>query len=208
MRPEQPEAFLRGCAWAGVEGVPYPRADPADASRLPMDTWAAASLPASVRFEFVGDAAAVEVGYRTTTDDLGYRGEGAGTTFSLWRDGRRLDEQPAVLGDGVIRLEVGGDGGDVEDRSVPAVLYLPEGMKPVVLCLRPVGGTIEPATRGPGWIAYGDSIAEGWAASSPARAWPAVAARAHGLDLVNLGYAGAARGETTSAEQVAALPAA
>ena len=70
-----PEFYLR----PATEDVPYPRADPGDASRLPMDTWAAATVPATVRLEFVGDAEAVEVAYRTTTDDLGYRGRGAGT---------------------------------------------------------------------------------------------------------------------------------
>ena len=56
-------------------------------------------------------------------------------------------------------------------------------------------------------MAYGDSILEGWVASGPARAWPAVAARSLGLDVVNMGYAGAARSEMASAEQVAALAA-
>ena len=202
VRPEQPEPFLRGGAWPATEDVPYPRADPGDASRLPMDTWAAATVPATVRLEFVGDAEAVEVAYRTTTDDLGYRGRRAGTTFSLWRGGRCLDEQRAVLGQGVVRLAAGGD------AAAPAVVYLPEGMKPVVLSLRAEGGTVEPAPRGPRWVAYGDSVLEGWAASSPAAAWPAVAARAYGLEVFNLGYAGAARGEIVSAEQVASLPAA
>ncbi|MBV8305668.1 MAG: GDSL family lipase, partial [Acidimicrobiia bacterium] len=57
------------------------------------------------------------------------------------------------------------------------------------------------------WIAYGDSVAEGWVASGPALAWPAVAGRRHGLDVVNMGYAGAARGEEASAEQIAELEA-
>jgi lysophospholipase L1-like esterase len=166
-----------------------------------MDTWAAATLPASVRLEFVGDAEAVAIAYRTTTDDLGYRAAGAGTTFSLWRSGRCLDEQPAVSGQGTVRLVAGGD------VLAPAVVYLPEGMKPVVQSLRPEGGAIEPAPRGPRWLAYGDSVAEGWAASSPALAWPAVAARAYRLEVFNLGYAGAARGEIVSAEQLASLPA-
>jgi len=189
VRPEQPEPFLRGGAWPATEDVPYPRADPGDASRLPMDTWAAATVPATVRLEFVGDAGAVEVAYRTTT-------------FSLWRGGRCLDEQRAVLGQGVVRLAAGGD------AAAPAVVYLPEGMKPVVLSLRAEGGTVEPAPRGPRWVAYGDSVLEGWAASSPAAAWPAGAARTYGLEVFNLGYAGAARGEIVSAEQVASLPAA
>jgi lysophospholipase L1-like esterase len=56
-------------------------------------------------------------------------------------------------------------------------------------------------------VVYGDSVAEGWIASAPALAWPAIAGRQQGLDVVNLGYAGAARGEVASAEQVAELEA-
>jgi lysophospholipase L1-like esterase len=44
-------------------------------------------------------------------------------------------------------------------------------------------------------------------ASEPARAWPAIVGRGHDLDVVNLGYAGAARGEVATAEQIARLPA-
>ena len=88
-RPEQPEPFLRGCRFAAGAGVPYPRAD---AARL---------HPAAGRH--VGDGADPgrpcassswatprrwRSSYRTETDDFGYRGEGAGTTFALWRDGR------------------------------------------------------------------------------------------------------------------------
>ena len=47
-RPEQPEPYLRGCAFAAAPGVPYPRAKNDD--RLPRDTWAMASIPAGVRF--------------------------------------------------------------------------------------------------------------------------------------------------------------
>jgi lysophospholipase L1-like esterase len=88
-----------------------------------------------------------------------------------------------------------------------AVVYLPEGMRPEVLALRAVGGSIEPAPAGPRWVAYGDSLLEGWVATAPALAWGTLAARRHGLDLVNLGYAGSARGEIPCAEAVAALPA-
>src|SRR6185312_7602629 len=82
-RPEQPEPFLRGCRFAAVRGVPYPRADARDFTRLPIDTWGTAQIPATVRLELVGDAEAVDIAYRTETEDLGYRGEGAGTTFAL-----------------------------------------------------------------------------------------------------------------------------
>jgi lysophospholipase L1-like esterase len=87
------------------------------------------------------------------------------------------------------------------------VVTLPEGMRPYVLSVVGVGGTVRPAAPQPRWLCYGDSIAEGWAASNPGRAWPAVAGRRYGLDVVNLGYAGAARGEMVSAEEIADLPA-
>lgn len=196
------EEFVRGRAWPAGGGASYPRADPADCSRLPIDTWGAAQLPVGVRLELVGDARSVRIGYRTETDDLGYRGAGAGTTFSSWRGSEQLDEQPASLGDGTVVVLTGAGPGT--ERTV---VYLPEGMRPTVLSVAGVGGTIEPAPSQPRWLAYGDSIAEGWVASGPAHAWPAVAGRTFGLDVVNLGYAGSARGEIASAEQVAALEA-
>ncbi len=195
------EPFLRGCAWRAVPGVPYPRFDPRDAARLPADTWQCAQIPAGVRLEMVGDASALELDYTTATDDLGYRGSGAGTTFALWRGDEQIDEQPARLGPGTVTLALAGD------ADAPAVVYLPEGMRPEVLALRAVGGALGPAPAQPRWIAYGDSLLEGWVASAPARAWGAVAARRHGLDLVNLGYAGSARGEIPCAEAMAGLAA-
>jgi lysophospholipase L1-like esterase len=199
-RPVQPEPFLRGCAWPGTAAVPYPRADPADAARLPGDTWATASIPVGVRVEIVGDATAVEVSYDCATDDLGYRGPAAGTTFTAWRGDELIDERPAVVGRGTTRLALGeGDG--------VVTVHLPEGMRPLVLAVQGIGGTIEPAPPGPRWLCYGDSIAEGWAATGPGRGWPAVTARRFGLDVVNFGYAGAARGEIVSAEHLAAVPA-
>jgi lysophospholipase L1-like esterase len=209
-RPAQPEAYLRGCAWPGTDDIPYPRADPADA-RLPGDTAGTARLPVGVRFELVGDATAIDVTYTTRTDDFGYRGPGAGTTFAVLRDGALVDEQPATLGAGAVRLSLVGENdaaGDAEHvADSPALVYLPEGMLPVVYAIEPVDGAVEPAPRQPRWLAYGDSIAEGWVASGPTGAWPAVAGRERSLDVVNLGYAGAARGELVSAEQVAALDA-
>src|SRR5207248_2964073 len=122
-------------------GVPYPRAKNDD--RLPRDTWAMASIPVGVRLEFAGDATSVEIAYETTTDDLGYRGDGAGRAFALWRGGQQVDAAPAVLGAGIARLDTGRAGPTTGDG--PAIVYLPEGMKPTVTGISGVGGTIEPA---------------------------------------------------------------
>jgi lysophospholipase L1-like esterase len=199
-----PEPFLRGNAWPGTDDLPYPRADPADLDRLPGDTMGTARLPVGVRLEFVGDADALELDYHTQTDDLGYRGDGAGTAFTLVT-GDESRSVPAQLGSGSARFVLSTL--VRHDRDQPIVVYLPEGMRPRVLAVRAEGGELEPAPRGPRWLAYGDSITEGWVASGPSGAWPAVAARRFGLDVVNLGYAGSARGELPSAQHLAALDA-
>lgn len=197
------EPFLRGCPWPPGGGATYPRADPSDIARLPADTWAAACVPASVRLEFMARTTAVEIAYRTATAEFGYRGPSAGHTFALWQGDEKLDEVEAVLGEGRARLALGA--ASPERRCV---VYLPEGMQPTVLSCSAVGGEITSPPRQPLWVAYGDSILEGWVASEPARSWASTAARRFGLDLVNMGYAGAARGEIVSAEHVASLPAA
>lgn len=197
--PAGVSSYLAGVAFPGVPGIAYPRARPADAERLPADTWAAAQIPVGVRVELEGEAGSVAIEYETQTDDLGYRGEGAGRTFVSWDGATVVDEAPAVLGRGRVTLRVG---------PGRAVVALPEGMRPTVL--RVTGGSgkpVRPAPSQPRWLCYGDSIAEGWVASGPGRAWPAVAGRLLGLDVVNLGYGGAARGEMVMAEAMAGMPA-
>jgi lysophospholipase L1-like esterase len=195
------EPYLRGCAWPASEWAAYPRCDPGPGgARLPADTRAQAALPVGVRLEFTGEAEAVELDYRTATAELGVRGAGAGTTFELYRGAQRVSEARAQLGEATVRLAAG-------RGPARGIVYLPEGMRPEVLAIRAIGGALAPAAAQPRWLCYGDSIAEGWLASTPAGAWPARAGRECELDVVNLGYAGGARGEIASAEELAALPA-
>lgn len=196
----KPDPFIRGQAWPGTPKIPYPRAKPSDGFRLPVDTWTQAQIPVGVRLELVGDAEQVEVAYETRSPDAGIRGN-AGLTFQLWRGGALVDEEKAEHPEGTVRLSMGA-GGD------PAIVYLPEGMRPALREVIGVGGEIEPAPLQPRWLCYGDSVAEGWLASAPAFAWPAIAGRDQHLDVFNLGYAGAARGEIVSAEHLAELDAA
>lgn len=195
--------FLRGCVFQSVPGVPYPRFDPLDLTRIPGDTWETAQTPAGVRLEFVGDAAAVEIDYVTNSVDPGYRGDGGGVTFDLWREGRRVHEQRAELGRNQLQLSLK-DGGGPDER---VTVYLPEGLRPEILSLTGIEGTIAPAPSQPKWLAYGDSITEGWSASGPALSWAMSVARDYQLNAVNLGYAGSARGEIPCAEAMAKVPA-
>lgn len=198
----KPDPFIRGQAWPGAPKAPYPRAKPQDAFRLPVDTWAQAQVPVGVRLELVGDATEIEISYETRSPDPGIRGE-AVVTFQLWRAGVPVDEEKAEHPEGVARLRMGEHAPDE-----PAIVYLPEGLRPALREVSGVGGTIEPAPLQPRWLCYGDSVAEGWLASRPALAWPAIAGRDQHLDVVNLGYAGAARGEVVSAEHIAEIAAA
>jgi lysophospholipase L1-like esterase len=192
-----PDPFTRGRAWPGTPRVPYPRAKPADAFRLPVDTWAQAQIPVGVRLELTGNDTEVEIAYELKTADPGIRGESGGVTFQLWRDGAVVDEEKAAHPEGVARLRTGSGG----DR---AIVYIPEALRPTI---RSIDGSVKPAPLQKRWICYGDSVAEGWLASAPALAWPAIAGRDHGLDIVNMGYAGAGRGEIVTAEHIAELAA-
>ncbi|MFD7339313.1 GDSL-type esterase/lipase family protein [Streptomyces violascens] len=196
-----PGPFLRGVAWLDAEGRPV-RADPDDAMRLPWDTGERAVLPIGMRVEFTArGASAVEIRYRARVPEPKDALAGLAHTFALWEGDHLVHETaaaPAEEGSVAIQLPCP-DG--------LFTLHPPESCSPVVLGVRAIGGRITPAPRGPRWLVHGDSITEGWWSTRPAHAWPAVAGRALGLDTVNLGYAGAARGELPTAEQLARLPA-
>ncbi|MFI6643091.1 GDSL-type esterase/lipase family protein [Streptomyces sp. NPDC050504] len=194
-----PAPFLRGVAW--WDGGRAVRADPADTARLPWDTAQRAALPVGVRLEFASAGAdAVEVRYRTAPQGRP-RDSALPHLFALWSPAGLVGEFTAA---------------PAAERAVtvplppapgPYTLYLPESQAPAVLGLRGRGGALAPGPARPRWLVHGDSITEGWWSTRPAHAWPAAAGRALGLDAVNLGYAGAARGELPTAEQLAALPA-
>ncbi len=201
IRPEQPEPFLRGCVFPAVSDAPYPRADPAGAEYLPADVWDAAQLPVGVRLEMVGDARTIRIWYKTTRASLGYRGESAGCSFVAYRAGQKVAVADAVMGEGMAEMVVSGR------PELPLTVYIPEGMQPLITGVAGVEDTMVPAPAQPRWLAYGDAVTQGWLASAPAMAWPAVAGRKLGLDVCNLGYAGTARGEMTSALMLAETPA-
>ncbi|NGO77049.1 GDSL family lipase [Streptomyces sp. YC504] len=193
--------WLRGVSWLSGEGAPV-RADPADRDRLPLDTWERATVPAGVRYEFVAaGASGVEVTYSGTEPLVADSYRRTEPVFTLLRGEEVVAEAAGAAGqDRLVRLEAALEG--------EFTLHLPEVLRPVVHCVHPVGGTLDPAPARPRWLVYGDSISEGWTTSRPHLAWPARVGRALGLDTVNLGYAGAARGELASAQQLASLPAA
>ncbi|MER6216910.1 GDSL-type esterase/lipase family protein [Streptomyces sp. NPDC001272] len=195
-----PGPYLRGIAWLD-EDRPV-RADPDDTERLPWDTGERAALPIGVRVEFLARGAhAVEIRYRAEVPGPSDALRDLAHGFSLWdRHGmvREVFTDPAP--EAVVRIPL-------PDGAGPYTVHPPEARSPRILGVRGVGGALAPAPPAPRWVVYGDSITEGWWSTRPAHGWPAVAGRALGWDTVNLGYAGAGRGEPATAEQLAALPA-
>ncbi|MEU3606992.1 GDSL-type esterase/lipase family protein [Streptomyces sp. NPDC035033] len=196
----EPGPFLRGTAWR--DGDRPVRADPADLERLPRDVAERAGLPIGVRVEFRAEpgTTAVELRYRAAVPAIDDALRALRHAFALWQGSRCVTEvfaEPAE--ETTVRLRLPPGGGEF-------TVHLPEAQAPVVRALRGVGGALSPAPRRPRWLVHGDSITEGWWSTRPAHAWPAVAGRALGLDPVNLGYAGGARGELPLAEHLARLP--
>lgn len=190
-----PSPFLRGNPWPGTPKVPYPRAKPDDAMRLPVDTWYQAQAPIGVRLELRGDASEVEIAYGRAHGRPDPHSRSVRPAFASWRGDTKIGEADAPPGEGTVRVPLGD------------VIYLPEVLRPQITSVEGIGGSIEPAPAGPRWAVYGDSIAAGWNASEPALAWVNRVARAHSLNGINLGYTGSARGEIVTAEHLADLPA-
>ncbi|MFZ4602683.1 MAG: GDSL-type esterase/lipase family protein [Caulobacterales bacterium] len=74
----------------------------------------------------------------------------------------------------------------------PVEVWLPQAAMTDVLGVR-IEADAECAAPPPPrvvWAHYGSSISHGMEAAGPARTWPALAARVHGIDVVNLGLAG------------------
>jgi GDSL-like Lipase/Acylhydrolase family len=84
---------------------------------------------------------------------------------------------------GVVRFAgLGGHTKDVE-------LWLPHNELTELVTLR-ADAPVEPVPLGRVWLHHGSSISHGSNAASPATTWPALAATAAGVELVNLGFSG------------------
>ncbi|MFD8819078.1 GDSL-type esterase/lipase family protein [Streptomyces sp. NPDC059627] len=193
----QPETFLRGVlpglSWAdGGSRLPL-----AGCAKLTADTVRAARVPAGVHLAFTGPVSTVEL-----TVEVGERTAVPAPTvpegFVVRVPGSPSSVVPLPSRGGTVRVRL-----PERDRDRVVRVYLPESVEVTVAGLagdhRP-----EPAARGPLWVVYGDSITQGWSVTEPGLAWPSQVADTLGLDLVNLGFAGAARGELLTADVLAA----
>ncbi|HEU5035739.1 MAG TPA: SGNH/GDSL hydrolase family protein [Nocardioides sp.] len=97
------------------------------------------------------------------------------------------------------------DGLPAEDKTVE--VWLPHDEQTELVALR-ADAPVEPAAAaGRTWLHHGSSISHGSVAASPTTTWPAYAARAAGVDLVNLGFAGSALVDPFTARAIRDTPA-
>jgi lysophospholipase L1-like esterase len=180
-----------------------PRRVPSTAmERWAADTVQASRVPAGIRLGFSGDAEAIEVDVQTD-DVLSLATPADHGEFTVYVAGERRGAAPVEAGTRTTaRIDL-----PERDPDAPVEIHLPERYEPRIFGVRALGGVAQPLALSKRWVAYGDSITQGWTTTDPGAAWTASAARATGLDLLNLGFAGAARGELPVGAYLAATPA-
>ena len=189
------DPFLRGLLsdppWAGSRFPASAR------KRLPADSVEAARVPASVHLAIEGTAKRVVIGFERR-DRLANVSPATKQEFMAVSCDRLVRTPMPDTGDTVVV--------ELPERGLDDTVevFLPEAFDLRSLTVYPLGGTILPASAArPRWIAYGDSITQGWSVAEASNSWARRIARRYGLELVNLGLAGSARGETAAAMAVA-----
>jgi lysophospholipase L1-like esterase len=166
--------------------------------RWTADTIQAARVPAGIRIAFSGDAEAIDIRVRTG-DPLALATPAEHGEFTVYVGGERCGATRVEAGvDATVRIEL-----PRREPDARVEIHVPERYEPAILGIEPIGGGADPVVPSKRWVAYGDSITQGWTTSDPGGAWTACAARATGFDLLNLGFAGAARGELPLAAHLA-----
>lgn len=164
----------------------------------PNDTASAATIPAGMRLEFTGNATAVDIDFQSgTANALAPPHMPRG--FSLWIDTEFISSTPTNLNTrGTARISVPPHEGDAVVR-----IFLPNAGPITITGFSGSGGDLNPTKTVPSLVIYGDSITQGWSASDPGLAWPALLGRLLCHEDRNLGFAGSARGEIQVASLIA-----
>lgn len=159
------------------------------------------TMPAGGRLELVTSATVLELDVDLTRLQLGPE-PGAPTAFDLVVDGRLEATATTTTGTlvivdrvtGGVQIERGGpttirfDGLEAREKRVQ--VWLPQGAAVRLLALRCDAPAVAAPPSARRWVHYGSSISHCFEADSPTGAWPVIAARLAGVDLLNFGFAG------------------
>ena len=138
--------------------------------------------------------------------DLVVDGELAGRASTsggrvLWTDPATGDTETEPGPAGTVRFS------RLPDRDKVVEIWLPHNEITELVALRADAAVEpEPVVR-PVWLHHGSSISAGSNAASPSTTWPALAARAGGVELVNLGFSGGAMVDPFTARAMRDTPA-
>ncbi|MBC3993520.1 lipase [Streptomyces sp. AC563] len=179
-------AFRTEATVVELDVVPFPGAPAGDADASALADPAGAD-PAAGAFGPAGPCAGV---------------------YDLVVDGRLTARLAAPIGgaDGVVAVRFDGLSGREQDVEI----WLPHAAIVELVALRADAPLRPPRAAGappPRWVHHGSSISQGAGAAGPTGAWPAVAARLAGADLVNLGLSGNALLDPFTARAIRDTPA-
>lgn len=208
-----------------------PRRLPAWArAQMPDDVVRLSELqPAGVRLAFRTSARRLELDVRAARVTGAGRPVPPGGCYDVVADGVVV-AQPVVAAHGVAEVDfvartvtwrpapvatvaVELPGSPAPDGVADVQIWLPYGEITHLVGLRADRPVLAPSVGGrgagtpPRWVHHGSSISHGAAAASPTGTWPVAAARALGLDLLNLSLAGQAVLDPFTARTIAAQPA-
>ncbi|MBC7725292.1 MAG: lipase [Burkholderiaceae bacterium] len=180
----------------------------------------AESQPSGVRVTFRSRATVIELDTRPTkTAYVGAPARPDGT-YDLLVDGR-LTGQGVVAGGNTLTIDMTtgsadvqpGPAGTVRFDGLPSIdktieIWLPHNETTEIIALH-TDAPVEPApdTGRRVWLHHGSSISHGSNAASPSATWPALAASAGGVELVNLGLGGSALLDSSTARAMRDTPA-
>ena len=180
----------------------------------------AESQPSGVRLVFRTRATAVELDTRRSVSTYTGMPARPDCFYDLLVDGELLAQVTQPEGDvvetdlstGATEVRRGGVGTarftGLPDRDKVVEVWLPWSETTHLVELR-TDAPVETATRNGKrvWLHHGSSISQGSVAESPSTTWPALAARAGDVELVNLGLAGSALLDPFTARTMRDLPA-
>lgn len=167
--------------------------------RLPADTWMRLCAASGARIAFRTDSPTIAV----RAEWLSQQTNRANAEIDLYQNGQfygQLRCQGLGAAEGVVY------DGPARDRYVE--LYMPPyGEVRFAGVGLAEGASIQPPPplEGPRLLFYGDSITHGSTTARPGTTYPARIGRRLGVDFVNLGVGGSARGEPAMAEIAAAV---
>jgi len=193
--------FAGAVSLESVDGgwLPF-RLRTADRDLLHPDLTMRAEMASGVRLELHTDATQLEL----DIDWSGEVGENEHFFTDLTLDGELIDTQGARPGRSTVTFA------DLPTGDKRLQIWLPQFGKTIVHGLHVNdGATVEPWANDnrKRWITYGSSITHCRTAHSPARTWPATAARAHDVNLTSIGVGGQCKFDQLVARTIRDQPA-